>query len=374
MSKRDLLRKLSSIRHAERGIVPDQTWVSRTRSSVVEHVRQDLASGRSFRSVSEARPAFAARLVQWMRAPALVTLSIITTVFGGSLISVSASERSIPGDFLYPIKLAGEQTRLAFTSDKTDRLRLKTEFVDRRVDEIKTIASKPDATSPDRLRQAAQVLKRDLDTVKTQLKEVKRETSAPEAAEVAKLVDQKSEAVAQELKQVKETVPQEVKQSVSEAEVAAVHTGVSAVEVLIDANQSPDGQNIVSDADVAKAIENKVLGIQATLDGAVLAASSTLGSPTASSSASQISAASTTLQEVRALLSEDNLDEVTDKLIEAAQTASQAEIAVDLAASSSSTTSVPPATNQQTTSTSSVPTSSTSTSATSSTSTTPSPP
>jgi len=372
MSKRDLLQKLSTIRHAERGIVPDAAWVERKRAHLVKQVRNDLASGVVFRAprVHNEPPVFVSRFMQLMRAPALITASIITTVFGGSLLGVSASERSVPGDFLYPIKIASEQTQLALTPDKADKLRLKTEFVGRRVDEIKTIVAAPDASSPDRLRQAAQGLKRDLDTVKTQLQEVKQDTPGQTAVDVAKLVDQKSDDVAQQLKQVKDTVPQEVKPSVTEAEVAAVHTGVAAVEVLIDTKSSTSSQDIISDADVASAIQNKVDGIQATLDGAAgrllsptasstAASTSTLSLAAASSSALQITTASATLQEVRNLVGENKLGDVTDKLYEAARTALQVESDVDLANASTSTPSTSP--SSATTSTQPLPGTSTST-------------
>ena len=377
MSKRDLLQKLSTIRHAERGIVPDLAWKASARKQIVSRVRNELASGVEFSKVkTPTESVFMTRFMQLMRAPALITASIITTVFGGSLLGVSASERSVPGDLLYPIKIASEQTQLALTPDKADKLRLKTEFVGRRVDEIKTIATTPDATSPSRLREAAQGLKRDLDTVKTQLQEVKQATPGQTAVAVAKLVDQKSDDVAQQLKQVKDTVPQDVKPTLAEAEVAAVHTGVAAVEVLIDTKTSTSSQDVISDADVAAAIQNKVDGIQATLADATAkldqsssskpAVSSTdpLIAQAASSSVQQIASASTTLQEVRQLVDQNQLGAVTDKLYQAAKTAVLVETDVDLATSSTST----PFTSS--TSTPAVPTS-TSTPATPATTSTP---
>jgi hypothetical protein len=342
MGKRDVLQKLSSIRHAERVIAPDAAWASRTRLRVMSQVERDLASGVTFGKNPIQHNVIGARLMQWMRAPAMVSASIIAAVFGGSLLSVSASERALPGDFLYPIKLASEQTQLALTPDAADKLRLKTEFVGRRVEEIKTIVATPDSSAPDRLLQATQVLKRDLDTVKNQLQQVKQDAPAPTAVAVAKLVDQQSDDVAQQLKAVKASVPDDVKSSVAEAEVAAVHTGVSAVEVLIDTKTSSSSQDVISDADVAQAIQNKVDGIQASLDGSAQllqspssTVSSTLTMQVASSSALQITTASATLQEVRNLVDQNKLDQVTDKLLQAAQTAVQVESAVDLATSSS---------------------------------------
>ena len=189
MSKRDLLRKLRSVRSTERGIVPDQAWVLRTRSRLMEQARiadalSPLPASLRFREA--VRTFVPTQVMRWMRTPALAAFSILVAVLGGSLASVNASDRSVPGDFLYPVKIAGEQTRLAFTQDKADRVRLKAEFVDRRVEEIKTIANAPDKKHPDRLRDAAIGLKRDLDTEKLQLKEVEQESSAQVTAELDK--------------------------------------------------------------------------------------------------------------------------------------------------------------------------------------------
>jgi hypothetical protein len=178
---------------------------------------------------------------------------------------------------------------------------------------------------------------------------VKQDTPGAKAVEVAKMVDEKTDSVASELKLVKESAPEDVKPSLAEAEVAAIHTGVSAVEVLIDANGSQDGQAVISDADVAHAIQNKVDGIQATLNGAagllllpeggVSGTTSTLSHmEAASSSALQITNASATLQEVRNLLGENKLNEVTGKLFEAAKTAFQAETDASLVSSSNAST------------------------------------
>lgn len=341
MSKRDLLRKLRSIRSTERGIVPDQAWVLRTRGTLMDKVRRADALAPlpvSLRWREAARTFAPSKLVQLMRAPTLATLSVIGAVLGGSLMSVSASERSVPGDFLYPIKLASEQTRLALTADKADRVRLKTEFVDRRVEEIKTIVKASDKKDSARLREAALTLKRDLNTVKNQLNEVKEESSAPEAAELAKLVDETSVQVTEELKQVKSEVPLDVKSAVAEAESQAVQTGVAAVAVMIESE--------TSDEDITRALEGKIEGLRASIEDTNVRLQSASGSSdglgTTSTTVPQIATASSTLSEVTALISENKLDQATDKLAEAAKATSQAEVATELYVASS-TSAVPPA-------------------------------
>lgn len=373
MTKRDLLRKLESVRTTERGIVPNQEWVKRNREILMSQVRAGMDTA-PLRTQTRAKVAvkhlIPERLTNLVRGPVAATMSVLLTVLGGSIASVSASERAVPGDFLYPIKIASEQTQLAFVSDKKDKLKLKTEFVERRVQEIKTIAHDPSLKTPSRLSDAAAGLKRDLDTVKLQLADVSANSAPADAAAAAKLVDQKSDAIASELKQVKTDVPVEVKSSISEAEAAAVHTGVSAVQVLIETKDKPDGQNVVSDADVLQSINNKVDNLQNSINDTAqklqaLSTSSTVIDTTtasgtvqvpaidaASSSVSQIQMASSTLEQAKTLLSQNKLGEISDKLIEAAKTAAQAEASV--AQLTASSTTVVPATTSGTSTTETV--------------------
>jgi hypothetical protein len=364
MTKRDLLRKLQSVRSAERGIVPDAEFVLRTRENLLMQVRNTLPT-RPVAMPARAKLALnhlvPERLMNLVRAPALATLSVMVTVFGGSILSVSASDRSLPGDFLYPIKIATEQTRLAFTSGKLEKLKLKSEFVDRRVDEIKTLATATDPEQPVRLKQAAEVLKRDLNTVKNQLSEVKSDTT-PETADAVKLVDKQSEQIIEDLKLVRNEAPEEVKNSLAEAEVAAVHAGVTAFEVLLEASNDPDSQWVVSESDILDSINKKVDSISATLSGSadklrLVSASSTivpintqatgtgdnllLGMT--STTVGQLNVASSTLQEARVLLSENKLSEVSGKLLEAAKAVAEAEVSTNNLVASS-TQAVPSAT------------------------------
>ena len=350
MTKHDLLRKLKSVRTTERAIVPDASFVLRTRENLLLQVRNTLPT-RPVAMPTRAKLAMGSlvpdRMMDFMRAPVLAAFSVFVAIFGGSVMSVSASSRSIPGDFLYPIKIATEQTRLALTSGKVDRLKLKSEFVNRRVDEIKVLATTSDVGQPARMKQAVDDLKRDLNTVKLQLSDVQSEV-APDTADAIKLVDKQSNQIVEDLKLVKNDAPEEVKTSLAEAQSAAVHTGVAAFEMLLTASTDPDTQWVVSEADVRDSINDKVDSISATLSDSndklrSVNASSTLvetnENPTdaernslqgmTNTTVGQLNAASSTLQEARVLLSENKLGEMSDKLLEAAQAVSVAETSTD---------------------------------------------
>jgi hypothetical protein len=79
------------------------------------------------------RLVFASRLVV-----ALLVIVAATVALGGGVIL--AAGRSLPGDWLYPVKLAVEDTRLAFTRAPAGRVNLLLDLVGERTEEIKALA------------------------------------------------------------------------------------------------------------------------------------------------------------------------------------------------------------------------------------------
>lgn len=357
MNQREFQRKLQSIRSTERGITPDPAWVLRTRETLLMQVSNSL-SAKPAPAHHQLRE-FWRRFVptQWLelvRGPVFAVISILGIVAGGSIMSVSAAEQSLPGDFLYPIKLAGEQTQLIFTKSRSEKLKLKTGFVERRVKEIQAIASGNEPKKGERIKAAAETLRRDLDTVKNQLIEVSdnkdKEDSLGQVVEAAKLVDQKSTEVAATLKDVKSSLPVEAQGKVGEVETAAVATGVKALQVLIDSHDHPDAKGEVTEEDLSKSIQGKVDGLQDQITSAtekiisannattgtqgLLTASSTLLTLNASTSSAaapliQIKNAQQSLEEAKQSLQENKLSEVRDKLGDAAKSVSVAETVAD---------------------------------------------
>lgn len=354
MNTRDLKQKVRSIRETERGIRPDPAWVSHTRKTLMMQVANSMPTrlpSLRERLREAARSFLPQRFSAVMRGPVAI-LSTLAIALSGSIASVSAAERSVPGDFLYPVKLATEQTRLILTSDKSDRLKLKTEFVSRRVVEMQTIVSENRDGKQERIQEAAEILKRDLDTVKSQLHEVQAESSVGQTVRVAKEVDRVSSAVVQDLKSVKTDLDGASKAKVAEAEVAAVNTGVKAVQVMIDEHDKPEAQQEVSNAELLTSIQVKVDGLQENITSAanqlmgspVISSTTTFSSTStmaglsagnASSSLTQILNAQTTLSQTKQLIQENKLGEGMAKLVESAKAVASVDATVAVAAASS---------------------------------------
>jgi len=251
-------RRLRQLRTTEKRIVPDAAWVRATRATLLMQARNTMPAAESVTLIDRMRGAVKALVPQnmgeWMRRPLIVALSLVVVLAGGSMMSVSAAEQALPGDLLYSLKLATEQARLAFTPVKEERLKLKSEFTSRRVDELKQVAD--DSEHPDRVVQVAEILKRDLDTLKQQLDDVAQDAPGEKTVAAAKLVDQQTTDVMNALQQTKSQLSPENVGKVTEVQSAAADTGVKAIEVL--AEQHRQSNDVVPAEDVAKAINDHV--------------------------------------------------------------------------------------------------------------------
>src|SRR5205823_4324010 len=71
----------------------------------------------------------------WVRAvPKLAAACLVVALASGGTVATSAD--TVPGDVLYPAKIAVERVQLATTSDDVDRARLHVVFADHRLTEL----------------------------------------------------------------------------------------------------------------------------------------------------------------------------------------------------------------------------------------------
>lgn len=281
MSKDTLHQRVHALRAAQCHIHPDAAWVRATRDTLVMQARNSLPESRA--TIRERARAIFTHLMRFrsirsVYRPVVAICSSLVLTLGGSMMSVSAAERSLPGDFLYGLKLATEQARLVFVSGTAEKLKLKTEFTDRRVNELQQVAGF--TKEPERVAEVAEILKRDLHTLKQQLVDVTREAQADKVVAAAKLVDRKTNAVIHALQAAKADLPQATKEKFTEVQSAAAETGVQAIEVLVA--KHTESKTNVSAGDVTQAIQDHaklVANVTRTAAPAVVATSTGAGTP-----------------------------------------------------------------------------------------------
>lgn len=76
-----------------------------------------------------------------LRFRTLTIAVLLSTIFGGGAITVGASQTSLPGENLYPLKIWIENIRMGLTSDGTKKIELHLIFASERLDEINQLES-----------------------------------------------------------------------------------------------------------------------------------------------------------------------------------------------------------------------------------------
>lgn len=353
MSRYSLFNKIRAIRLFASRVNPDQVWVESVRSTLLMQVKNSLPTEERQPQISLKKKFtyFKPNISwAWVRQPVSVVAALLLALFGGSLLSVSAAEKSLPGDVLYSVKLATEQARLALTKNPKERVKLKSEFTDRRVDEVKQVMALNVSDKKERVVQAAEVLKRDMHTLKQQLEDVKQADTPEAVKESAKMVDQKSVTVVQALQDTKSELSPEDKAKVTEAQAAASDAGVKAIEVLADVHAQDAA--VVTDQDMTDAVKTHNENVTKTMADTVLktptsttitvqvSTSTTDVTPPVTVTTStqgiqqavqQVTEAQKSLDESGKLADENKIQEAVSKLKEGTQQAFDAQLSLEQA-------------------------------------------
>lgn len=208
----DLKQLMGEITRAQHDVNPRPEWVAATRSRVLRHIEQTTAepTTRIF-TLNHLWSALTLVVPQKTVYAYVRPFVIFAICFGlggaGWITTVSASLNSLPGDNLYPVKLAAEHAQVAVVEAFGGRAagaEARLVLVSRRAEEItKTaeVTSGDLTTKQQRVQVAVNNLKNEVKEVSSALGDAKQ--SAPQAAAaVAQAVDRK----AAEIKQSLETV------------------------------------------------------------------------------------------------------------------------------------------------------------------------
>lgn len=73
---------------------------------------------------------------------AIIVSLIVVLIPGGGFTTVKAALSSLPGDFLYPVKITTEKIQVALVSDEDEKTQLRVGFAERRLQEAEEIINK----------------------------------------------------------------------------------------------------------------------------------------------------------------------------------------------------------------------------------------
>ena len=124
---RPMLLAAQAARQAGAGVRVPRAAIARSRAGFLRKANQ-MVAGRSRQATRFPTRRFA-----------LVSLVVVLVLAVGMATTVAVSAHALPGDVLYPVKIAAEQTRLLLTEDPAQRMELEQSFDRERVVEVDSL-------------------------------------------------------------------------------------------------------------------------------------------------------------------------------------------------------------------------------------------
>ncbi|MEI6511098.1 MAG: DUF5667 domain-containing protein [Candidatus Uhrbacteria bacterium] len=169
--------------------------------------------------------------------PMSVGFSAVMLIFGSWVATVNASFDSVPGDVLYPVKLATEHAQITLSTSGEQRAKLHAEFAGRRLDEMNAITSSNAEGKDEKVKAAVDGFKLEIASVNDELMNV--QISDPgQAAALAIVVGQKTDEYQATIAQSEPQVSDANKGDVAGAVAAAQGSGAQALNTIVASNEA----------------------------------------------------------------------------------------------------------------------------------------
>ncbi|KKW34696.1 MAG: hypothetical protein UY81_C0064G0001, partial [Candidatus Giovannonibacteria bacterium GW2011_GWA2_53_7] len=172
--------------------------------------------------------------------PMAVGLSSVVLALGGWVVAVNAASGSVPGDALYPVKIATEQVQLRLTTSSEQRAKLHIEFAGRRLEEVGTVQSSDRTGKSVRVQNALGSFRKEIAGVQTEINSASK--NDPEtASKIATYIGEKTNEYTDQIRaRIASEGVQESDTVRAEAEAAqsdAFNVNQETVRVLVDRHE-----------------------------------------------------------------------------------------------------------------------------------------
>ncbi|MFA5022648.1 MAG: hypothetical protein WC508_06290 [Patescibacteria group bacterium] len=259
---------IKEIKNLRTEIKPRSEWVSLSRDLLLKQIKQE-----SYEPVKIGASSYLQIFVQFFRQsmlePAVVMLLMMVTFLGSSL-GINAAFYSLPGEPLYKVKLALEQTHAAMVSNETEQVNLKIEFAQKRMEELDKIVSATDLPVEQqkaKIKEAVAELQNNVLAVNNHLVKISKsitqskvnDKDKADTVKMAVAVTSKTEELVKSLDQKLENLPAvdelEVKDLVAGAVKSVKDVNLSAQQLVEDVNQPQENALEIPDGSV-KGVDN----------------------------------------------------------------------------------------------------------------------
>jgi len=134
IDKQYLIKQLNRLNEK---VTPDRKWKKAQRQILLSQWRSQVEEVPGAFQLEKEYAIFGA--FRWLLKPVMMLLVL---VMGSGYVGVWASENSLPGDLLYPIKITSEKIQVKLTFDEHKKAELHVELAQKRTEEIKQLKQK----------------------------------------------------------------------------------------------------------------------------------------------------------------------------------------------------------------------------------------
>jgi hypothetical protein len=189
MNEKRLIKNLKSLE----GLEPDKSWQKNSKVFLMVQVDKRLAKQTfAFSEDTATRKSFS-RI--FLRKPFWVPAMTVVAVVLLAVVSVKASQNSLPGESLYPVKTVFEDTQVFLSFSPARQAALEVSFIEKRVDELKQVVAQTNeagAADPKKISQAAAIVKKQVSTTKDKLTKLSAKAPAESVSIVTALVEEQT--------------------------------------------------------------------------------------------------------------------------------------------------------------------------------------
>ena len=186
MSK-EVIKQLREIRQSQM-IGPDKTWVKNNRDLLMSQIKNTVNSETVDKKIN-AQNLWNALSVYGVVRPLAVLLLAFGITSGGWIASTEASQNSVPGDWLYPVKRSAEKTKIAMATlvgAKTTETQYRVDAIKQRVQEMKQIIDNDNSNKNEMAASAISDMNKEIVEVNKNLEQIKSDKSILASGQVVK--------------------------------------------------------------------------------------------------------------------------------------------------------------------------------------------
>lgn len=240
---------IKEIKNLKKEIVPRPEWIALSRDILLQQINPQKQYQKENVGIGGYVWLFSQIFRQRVLEPAVVMFLILGAFLTSSLI-VNAAFYSMPGEPLYRVKIALENSHAALISNEDKKAEMKMEFAQNRMAELDKIVAQANVDPQEKTKQIAAVvaeLKNNVGAVNDRLNKIKQsdgrvsDSDKEQTLKIAISISSKTEELAKSLDEkigdLTAVEKMEVKDLMAGAVASVQQTSLSAQQIVKDANQ-----------------------------------------------------------------------------------------------------------------------------------------